>query len=101
MNKIISKNNENLSNKISSLMITVYNGAKQLTLSAKSWLSRVIANQKANRFQYILVSGRRRVRYTKYSTQSQVRVRSRRLSRSLEWGQSARPIGRALWPPLQ
>jgi len=33
-------------------MITVYNDAKHLTLSANSWPSRVIANQKANRFQY-------------------------------------------------
>ena len=51
MDKMISRGNLAAANKIGSLMVTVYNDAKRLTLSANSWPSREIANQKAKKFE--------------------------------------------------
>lgn len=50
MVKMISKANETLANKIGRLMVTVFNDAKKLTLSAHSWPSRMVATQKAASF---------------------------------------------------
>lgn len=46
------KLNEALADKIGGLMISDYNDAKRLTLSANSWPSRVVAGQKAAKFHY-------------------------------------------------
>src|SRR6218665_3889517 len=50
MDKFVSKANEALANKVGGLMVTVYNDAKRLTLSANSWPSRIVATQKAANF---------------------------------------------------
>jgi len=52
MDKHISKANEKLANKVGGLMITAFNDAKKLTLSAHSWPSRIVAAQKASTFDY-------------------------------------------------
>ena len=52
MDKLISKANEAVANKVGDLMVTVYNDAKKLTLSVHSWPSRIVAAQKAANFCY-------------------------------------------------
>ena len=52
MDKLISRRKEAVANKVGKLMITVYNDAKRLTLSANSWPSRVAASQKSQKFKY-------------------------------------------------
>ena len=52
MDKLLSNANEALGDNIGSLMITVYNDAKRLTLSGNSWPSRVVAGQRAANFRY-------------------------------------------------
>lgn len=52
MDRLISKGNEHIANKMGGMMVTVYNDAKHLTLSANSWPSRVVANQKAMQFKF-------------------------------------------------
>lgn len=48
----ISKSNEELANRIGKLVISVYNDAKRLTLSAHSWPSRVVSAEVASSFTF-------------------------------------------------
>jgi len=48
--KQISRQNEELANKIGGLIISVYNDAKNLSLSAFSWPSRTVASQIASQY---------------------------------------------------
>ena len=50
LDRLIRKGNEAAAKKIGSLMITVYNDAKRLTLSAYSWPSRIVASKKAQMY---------------------------------------------------
>lgn len=52
LDKLISKGNEGLANKVGNLMMSVYNDAKRLTLSEYSWPSRVVASQRGCKFVY-------------------------------------------------
>ena len=48
--RYITSKNKELANKIGTLMINVYNDAKQLTLSAQSWPARIVADKMAAAF---------------------------------------------------
>lgn len=52
LDRHVSKANEALANKVGSLMVSVYNDAKRLTLSGYSWPSRMVASQIAQCFQF-------------------------------------------------
>lgn len=52
LDRSIAKANEKLGNKIGKYMISIYNDAKRLTLSAWSWPSRVVSEELGSRFNF-------------------------------------------------